>query len=72
MTHVIASGDTYSALARRYGVTVDDLRAWNPGVDERRLSIGMTINVSAPVVEPEPLPEPLPPVVVPGPPRSAG
>jgi hypothetical protein len=72
MTHVIASGDTYSALARRYGVTVDDLLAWNPGVDPRLLSIGMTVNVSAPVVEPEPLPEPLPPVVTPGPPGPQG
>ncbi|MFC4821726.1 transglycosylase SLT domain-containing protein [Dokdonella ginsengisoli] len=29
-THVIASGDTLSAIARRYGLSLKDLRRWNP------------------------------------------
>lgn len=29
-THVVASGDTLSGIARRYGVSLKDLRRWNP------------------------------------------
>jgi peptidoglycan lytic transglycosylase D len=39
--HRVESGDTLSAIARRYDVRLADLRRWNPGVDVLR--IGQTI-----------------------------
>ena len=41
--HTIESGDTYSALARTYGVRVRDLEEANPDVDPRRLRVGQEI-----------------------------
>ncbi len=29
--HMIKAGDTFYAVARRYGVSIDDLKRWNPG-----------------------------------------
>jgi LysM repeat protein len=43
--HVIKKGDTYWALAKKYGTTVTNLRKLNPGVDERKLQIGSKIRV---------------------------
>jgi LysM repeat protein len=43
--HVIKKGDTYWALAKKYGTTVANLRRLNPGVDERKLKIGSKIRV---------------------------
>ena len=39
-THVIATGDTLSAIAARYQVSVAALKAANPVVDEKKLQIG--------------------------------
>ena len=39
--HRVESGDTLSAIARRYDVRLADLRRWNPGVDV--LQIGQNI-----------------------------
>jgi peptidoglycan endopeptidase LytF len=46
-TYTIKSGDTLAAIADRLGVTLDDLRAANPGVDPARLTVGSTIKVPA-------------------------
>ena len=43
--HVIKRGDTFWALAKKYGTTVTNLRKLNPGVDERKLQIGQKIRV---------------------------
>ena len=43
--HQIQSGDVYERLAARYGVTVAEIRAANPGVNERKLQIGQSINI---------------------------
>lgn len=43
--HVIKKGDTYWALAKKYGTTVANLRRLNPGVNERKLKIGSKIRV---------------------------
>ena len=59
----IKAGDTFYALARRYGTTVEAIMAANPGVDPRKLQIGqlVCIPVALPPVPPVP-----PPVVCPG------
>ena len=41
--HTVAAGDTYFALAQRYGVTVDAIRAANPNVNPNALRIGQTL-----------------------------
>ncbi len=43
----IRAGDTFYALARRYGITVEAIMAANPGVDPRRLQIGQLICIPA-------------------------
>jgi LysM repeat protein len=44
-THTIRAGDTMDAIARRYGTTVDAVRAANPGLNPRRLIPGRTIKL---------------------------
>lgn len=46
--HVIAKGDTYSDLAKKYGVSVKAIEAANPGVDPKKLKLGQKINIPAP------------------------
>src|SRR5690606_16186536 len=41
--YTIRQGDTFFRLAQRFGVTVDQLIAANPGVDPDRLQIGQQI-----------------------------
>ncbi|MGH7458602.1 MAG: D-alanyl-D-alanine carboxypeptidase/D-alanyl-D-alanine endopeptidase [Longimicrobiaceae bacterium] len=43
--HTVRSGDTLDGIARRYGVTVRQLRDANPGVDPARLQIGQEVRV---------------------------
>jgi len=43
--HRIASGETLSHIALRYGVRVSDIEAANPGVRPRFLKIGVTLTV---------------------------
>ena len=43
--YTIRAGDTYFSIARRAGITVDDLIRANPGVDPDRLIIGQIICV---------------------------
>ncbi len=44
-THVVSAGDTLSAIAGRYGTTVDDLLALNPGIDPYTIVAGQEIRV---------------------------
>lgn len=74
-TYTIQSGDTLAALAERFGFTVEELLAANPGIDASALRPGQQINLPGDVddvppppppptpepVEPEPTPEPPPP-----------
>jgi LysM repeat protein len=41
----VASGDTLSHIAERFGVTVDDLVRWNPGLRPDRIRAGQTLTV---------------------------
>ena len=57
--HTIRSGDTFSALARHFGVTVDQIESANPGVEARFLRIGTNLIIPAlrdagPYVRPRP------------------
>jgi membrane-bound lytic murein transglycosylase D len=45
--HTIRSGDTLLALALRYGISVDQITALNPGVQARYLRIGGTLMIPA-------------------------
>jgi len=44
-TYTIKSGDTLAGIAERFGVSLDDLRAANPGVDPSRLTVGAAIKL---------------------------
>jgi membrane-bound lytic murein transglycosylase D len=45
--HQVRSGDTLSALAQHYGVTVDYIAQANPGVEARYLKLGSTLLIPA-------------------------
>ena len=47
-THEIRSGDTLSAIARRYGVRVAELMQWNTLRKDSTLRTGMRLHVRAP------------------------
>jgi LysM repeat protein len=61
-THIIAKDDTMLGIALRYGVTLEDLQAANPGVDPGFLVIGnsliIPINGQLPneITQPTPMP----------------
>jgi LysM repeat protein len=69
-THTIAAGDTFSTLARKYGVSVKAIEDANPGVDSSHLKIGQEISIpgsrssssssSAPAPAPDAAPAPAP------------
>jgi membrane-bound lytic murein transglycosylase D len=45
--YTIKSGDTLSALAKHYGVSVDQIRSFNPGIQDRFLKIGFQLLIPA-------------------------
>lgn len=45
-THTVKSGDTLSAIAARYGVTVDQLKSWNK-LSGSTILVGQTLKVSS-------------------------
>lgn len=51
-THVVAPGDTLSAIAWQYGLTLDELIAYNGLPDPDFLTVGQTLRLS-PLPEPE-------------------
>lgn len=46
--HVIRRGDTFEDIARRYGVTISQIRRWNGHVDPRRMQIGQQLHLHVP------------------------
>lgn len=46
-THRVQSGETLTAIARKYGVKLDDLLRANPGLDPRRMPAGKVLNIPA-------------------------
>ena len=49
-THVVRSGESISAIARKYGVTVAELKKWNR-LSSNKLKRGQRLKVSAPYKE---------------------
>ncbi|TVR00048.1 MAG: LysM peptidoglycan-binding domain-containing protein [Deltaproteobacteria bacterium] len=47
-THTVARGETLIGIAQRHGVTVDQIRQWNPRVTPERLQIGQTLRIGSP------------------------
>lgn len=45
--HTIAPGDTPAKIARKYGISLEQLRAANPTMDDRRLRIGQKLQIPA-------------------------
>lgn len=43
--HTVVGGDTLYGIARKYGVSVNDMLAANPGVSARSLRIGKTLRI---------------------------
>lgn len=46
--HRVKRGDTYEKIAKKYGVSVKQLKRWNPKINPRRLQIGQTIRMYIP------------------------
>lgn len=46
-THTVVRGDTLIGIAQQYGVSVDLIRQWNPGVNPDRLQIGQTLRIGS-------------------------
>ena len=44
-TYTIKSGDTLAGIAARFSISLDDLRAANPGIDASKLSVGSTVRL---------------------------
>jgi LysM repeat protein len=44
-THTVKSGETPSAIARKYSIRLENLIAANPRLDARRMQIGQTLNI---------------------------
>jgi LysM repeat protein len=59
LTHIIETGDTAWAIALRYGLTLDQLVAYNSGMDPNGLlQIGQELAIRPPTETPTPLPTP--------------
>jgi LysM repeat protein len=44
-TYTVRSGDTLAAIAARFNISLDDLRAANPGLDPAALSVGDVVRL---------------------------
>jgi LysM repeat protein len=58
-SYAVATGDTMASIARRFGLTVADLAAWNEIENPHLLKPGQTLRLTAP--PPPHAPEPAPP-----------
>jgi tetratricopeptide (TPR) repeat protein len=47
-THIIKSGETIAAVARRYGISIATLLTANPQVRPTHLMVGQTLNIPSP------------------------
>ncbi len=49
LVYTVKSGDTVSAIGQAYDLTVSEIKALNPGLDEARINIGQQLTLSAAV-----------------------
>jgi LysM repeat protein len=47
--YTVRRGDTLGEIARRFEVTLEDLRSWNPEVEPTRMRPGQTIRIARPL-----------------------
>jgi peptidoglycan endopeptidase LytF len=60
-TYTVKSGDTLAGIAARFSISLEDLRAANPGIDAASLSVGQSVRLPRDVSgEPPPSPTPEP------------
>ena len=50
--HVVAKGDSFSTMAKKYGVGTKAIETANPGVDSTKLKIGQKVNIPAAAPKP--------------------
>jgi LysM repeat protein len=63
--HIVVKGDTFTSVARQYGISIADLQKANKEVNERKIQIGQSLNLppnaqlkTTPSTTPEPKPNP--------------
>jgi LysM repeat protein len=57
-THTVIKGESFSSIADKYGISVNELLKLNPMSDPRKLQIGQTLRL--PIMERQMTPAPLP------------
>lgn len=66
-TYIIQPGDTFNAIAAKYGISVDTLEAANPTLSPLNLHVGSQMVIPAATA---PVPAPVPVPVIPAPPTT--
>jgi LysM repeat protein len=63
--HIVVKGDTFTSVAKQYGISIADLQKANKEVNERKIQIGQSLNLppnaqlkTTPSATPEPKPNP--------------
>ena len=61
--HIVVKGDTFTSVAKQYGISIGDLQKANKEVNERKIQIGQSLNLPPnaqikPTATPEPKPNP--------------
>jgi LysM repeat protein len=51
----VEKGDTYTSISERTGVSIADLRKWNPNVKENCIQINSILNISDPTAQTQPV-----------------
>lgn len=44
-THVVADGDSFYSIARKYDVTISEIQQLNPNVDPQNLTSGLRVTI---------------------------
>lgn len=44
-SHVVADGDSFYSIARKYDVTISDIQQLNPNVDPQNLTAGLRLTI---------------------------
>jgi len=53
-SHVVATGDSFYSMGKKYNVPMKDIENANPGVDPKKLKLGQKINIPAPAAKAPP------------------